>query len=224
VSLSKSNDQYETACGYQTALNTFNKFKPNLNFEDITKEFLQRLELWMLEKHKSLTTISMYVRTLRTIINLARNNGTKIHNYPFGRRKYVIPASRNIKKALNIDQIKQVFSYPTVAQSRLDKAKDFWIFSYLCNGINMNDIARLRWNNIHPEIIVFEREKTKRTKRDSPVKIVALRNDHIGLYTDPLLKNGAKKILVIPMFLYLMLSSNMIMPRQSEKKSSNLFM
>jgi hypothetical protein len=125
---------------------------------------------------------------------------------------------------LNIDQIKEVFSYPTVAQSSLDKAKDFWIFSYLCNGINMNDIARLRWNNIHPEIIVFEREKTKRTKRDSPVKIVVLRNDHIDLYTDPLLKNGAKKILVIPMFLYLMLSSNMIMPRKSEKKSSNLFM
>ena len=135
ISELKSNDQYGTACGYQTALNTFNKFKPDLNFEDITKEFLQRLELWMLEKHKSLTTMSMYVRTLRSIINLARNNGTKIHNYPFGRRKYVIPASRNIKKALNIDQIKQVFNYPTVPQSSLDKAKDFWIFSYLCNGI-----------------------------------------------------------------------------------------
>ena len=101
----------------------------------------------------------MYVRTLRSILNLAKNNGTNIFNYPFGRRKYVIPASRNIKKALNIDQIKQVFKYPTISQISLDKAKDFWIFSYLCNGINMNDIARLLWNNIHAETIVFEREK-----------------------------------------------------------------
>jgi integrase/recombinase XerD len=44
----------------------------------------------------------------------------------------------------------------------------------------MNDIARLRWNSINPETIVFEREKTKRTKRDSAVKIIALRNDRIN--------------------------------------------
>jgi integrase/recombinase XerD len=102
----KSNDQYGTAYGYQTALNTFIKFKPNLGFDDITKEFLQRFELSIIEKGKSLTTVSMYARTLRAIMNLAKNNGTNIFNYPFGRRKYVIPASRNIKKALNIDQIK----------------------------------------------------------------------------------------------------------------------
>ena len=180
ISELKSNDQYGTACGYQTALNTFIKFKPNLGFDDITKEFLQRFELSMIEKGKSLTTVSMYARTLRAIMNLAKNNGTNIFNYPFGRRKYVIPASRNIKKALNIDQIKQVFNYPVVPKTGLDKAKDFWIFSYLCNGINMNDIARLRWNNINTETIIFEREKTKRTKRASPVKIIALRNDRIN--------------------------------------------
>jgi integrase/recombinase XerD len=77
-------------------------------------------------------------------------------------------------------QIKQVFNYPVVPKTGLDKAKDFWIFSYLCNGINMNDIARLRWNNINTETIIFEREKTKRTKRASPVKIIALRNDRIN--------------------------------------------
>jgi integrase/recombinase XerD len=176
----KNNNQYGTAIGYQTALNTFSKFKPNLDFDDITKEFLQKFELWMLEKGKSLTTISMYVRTLRAIMNLAKNNGIKILNYPFGRRKYLIPASRNIKKALNIDQIKQVFNYSTIPESGLDKAKDFWIFSYLCNGINMGDIVRRCWNNLNAETIVFEREKTKRTKRDSPVKIIAIRNDRIN--------------------------------------------
>jgi integrase/recombinase XerD len=106
ISELKDNDQHGTACGYQTALNKFNKFKSNVEFEDITKEFLQKFELWMIENGKSLTTVSMYVRTLRAIMNLAKNNGTNIFNYPFGRRKYVIPASRNIKKALNIDQIK----------------------------------------------------------------------------------------------------------------------
>lgn len=44
----------------------------------------------------------------------------------------------------------------------------------------MNDVARFRWHNITHETIVFQREKTKRTKKDSAVKIVALRNKHIN--------------------------------------------
>ncbi len=56
--------------------------------------------------------------------------------------------------------------------------------------MNMGDIVRLRWNNISAETIVFEREKTKRTKRGSPVKIVALRNDQINAIIE---KWGKKK-------------------------------
>ncbi len=177
----KGNNQHGTAVGYETAMHSLFKFKPDLQFDELTKEFLEKFELWMLERGKSITTVSIYVRTLRAIMNLAKSNGIKFPDYPFGRRKYLIPATRNIKKALNIDQIKQLFNYPTVEYSGLDKAKDFWILSYLCNGINMSDIARLRWCNLSPETIVFEREKTRRTKRDAPVKIIALRNDRINV-------------------------------------------
>ncbi len=176
----KTNHQHGTATGYQTALNTFLKFKPDFDFHDITKEFLQKFERWMIEKGKSITTVGIYVRTLRAIINLAKSKGTiKMDDYPFGRRKYMIPSSRNIKKALNIEQIKQIFNYPSEAGSTCDKSKNFWIFSYLCNGINIMDIAYLRWSDVDLEKISFERAKTKRTKRDNASKIVVLRNKHI---------------------------------------------
>lgn len=134
------------------ALNTFLKFKPNLDFDDITKDFLQTFELWMLGKGKSITTVGIYIRTLRAIINLAKSRGEiKMSDYPFGRRKYIIPSSRNIKKALNIEQIKMIFNYATEADSPLDEAKDFWKFSYLCNGINIMDIAHLKWSDVDNE-------------------------------------------------------------------------
>lgn len=44
----------------------------------------------------------------------------------------------------------------------------------------MKDIAHLRWENIHKDSIIFEREKTKRTIRGNPLKVIALRNDHIN--------------------------------------------
>lgn len=175
----KSNYQDGTATSYQTALNSFIKFKLNFDFDDINKEFLQKFEHWMLQRGKSISTVGIYVRTLRAIINLAKSKGVKLADYPFGRRKYVIPSSRNIKKALAIDEIEKIFNYPAETNSPYDKARDFWVFSYLCNGINIMDIAYLRWSDVDKEKILFERAKTKRTKRENSVKIVALRNQHI---------------------------------------------
>ena len=188
----KQNEQHGTAKAYQDSINSLSKFKPNLKFVDITKEFLDNFEKWMVDRNKSLTTVGIYLRPLRAIMNLAKENGTiKPEAYPFGKRRYVIPTGRNIKKALNINEIKQIFNYPAEPGSGLEKAKDFWTFSYLCNGINMADIARLRWKSINPETIVFEREKTKRTRREAPVKIIALRNRHINAILE---KWGSKEI------------------------------
>src|SRR6185312_683831 len=55
------------------------------------------------------------------------------------------------------------------------------MFSYLCNGMNMADIARLRWSNVSAETISFQREKTKRTKRDNPITITVVRNAQINI-------------------------------------------
>jgi integrase len=48
------------------------------------------------------------------------------------------------------------------------KARDFWLFSYFANGINMKDIALLKFRHIQGEYIVFERAKTLRTTRSNP--------------------------------------------------------
>lgn len=176
----KQNRQYGTATSYQAACNALHRFKSTLKFEDITKEFLQKFENWMLANDYSITTVRIYVRALRAIINLAKNNGFfKLEHYPFGRRKYVIPTGRNVKKSLSKEEIKQVFNYETVKGSNMDKAKDFWIFSYLCNGMNMMDIAKLKWKNVDNSTITFKREKTIRTTKGNPINITVVRNTHI---------------------------------------------
>lgn len=134
----------------------------------------------MLANDYSITTVRIYVRALRAIINLAKNNGFfKLEHYPFGRRKYVIPTGRNVKKSLSKEEIKQVFNYETVKGSNMDKAKDFWIFSYLCNGMNMMDIAKLKWKNVDNSTITFKREKTIRTTKGNAINITVVRNTHI---------------------------------------------
>jgi len=188
----KANEQWGTATSYQTACNALHKFRAKITLEDIDKEFLQKFERWILDQGKSITTVGIYLRPLRTIINIAKDNGAyRAEAYPFGKRKYVIPTGKNIKKALAIDQIRQIFDYKVMPGSSMDKAKDFWIFTYLCNGINMMDIAHLKINDLDSQSIRFVREKTKRTTKGDPIIITATRNAHIN---DILSKWGKKSI------------------------------
>lgn len=167
-----------SAESYKCALSSIKAFLSNkkkrvLHFTDITPEWLQQYENWMLENKKSLTTVGIYLRSLRTIYNIAISKGAVAREYyPFGKRKFQISASRNIKKALSIEEIKKIFDYSPTKKSE-EFAKDIWIFSYLCNGANMTDIAKLRFSDITDSRIIFIRTKTQRTSRATQKPIVA---------------------------------------------------
>lgn len=45
----------------------------------------------------------------------------------------------------------------------VEKYRDFWFFSYLCNGINFRDMLFLRYGNIVDGEICFVRSKTSHT-------------------------------------------------------------
>lgn len=161
-----------TATNYQTSYYALARFKGNLRFIDITVSYLKEYEQWMLQQSYSKTTIGIYIRCLRAIFNEAAENRIikKEKCYPFGKRRYQIPTSRNIKKALRLQDVSKIYNYiPECDQEA--KAKDFWIFSYLANGINPKDIASLKYKNIEGEFLIFERAKTENTTRSNPKSI-----------------------------------------------------
>ena len=63
--------------------------------------------------------------------------------------------------------------HPDKNQNRSGKNLDFWIFSYLSNGMNFTDIAHLKRTNVNGKFLHFIREKTKRTKKKDlrPIKV-----------------------------------------------------
>ncbi len=91
----------------------------------------------------------------------------KILAIRLGRRRYRIPNGRNIKKALDIDQIKTIYYYQPDCVFQ-EKAKDFWLFLYFSNGINPKDVVHLKYKNIQDGFLVFTRVKTEGTTRHDP--------------------------------------------------------
>jgi integrase/recombinase XerD len=162
-----------TAISYTTTRNSLNGFKEGLSLFDITSDFLQDYENYMLQRGKSHSTIGIYLRQLRAVYNDAI--GRKLISrdlYPFGKNKYTIPMSSNIKKALSKDEIEKLFSYHPEQECQ-QMALDFWKFSYLCNGMNFCDILQLRHSNVSDQFINFIRSKTRNTKKANiqPIKV-----------------------------------------------------
>lgn len=159
-----------TAFSYSNCLSSMKKFvtRKKLVFEDITPEFLRAYEKWMLDQGKSITTVGIYLRSLRTIFNQAINDGAiEKEHYPFGKRKYQIPSSKNTKKALSLAEIQKIISYKAERGSTEERSRDLWVFSYLCNGMNLKDIALLKYENIDGDKLTFVRAKTKRSTRQN---------------------------------------------------------
>ena len=175
----KANGQIGTCSSYNNASVSLHKFKSRLKFEQITPEFLRSYERWFVAQGKSITTVGIYLRSLRAVINVAIQQGTmSISDYPFGKRKYIIPTGRNIKKALTLGEIAKIYNYKTEERSINDMCRDFWIFIYLCNGLNVKDFCLLKYKNIDNDFIEFNRAKTILTRRSNPEPIrVAIKED-----------------------------------------------
>jgi integrase/recombinase XerD len=167
-----SENRIGTASSYQVAKSSIENFKPGLRFADITPALLKRYEAWMIQEGKSKTTVGIYLRSLRTIFNRAQIDKSL---YPFGKNKYVIPTGKNIKKALTIEEIAGIFNYSAEQGSTEEMARDYWVFIYLCNGLNVKDLCLLKRKDVHGEILSYERAKTQLSERHSEKIMVSLK-------------------------------------------------
>lgn len=174
-----------TASNYSSSMNSLKKFSPKLPLGNVSVEFLRDYENWLLSKGKSDSTVGIYLRPLRAIINQAIEDGSFLREYyPFGKRRYQIPATRNPKKALTLEEIGKMVSYEAESGSWYEKARDIFIFSYFANGINIKDILLLKYSNIDGDYIRFVRAKTRRTNRTNSTPITVVLNDELKTIID----------------------------------------
>ncbi|HRG53358.1 MAG TPA: site-specific integrase [Bacteroidia bacterium] len=170
----KSQNNLGTASNYELSLKSLlafvqaekGKTPVKLPFHEITPEWLKKYEDYMIHTLKrSRTTVGIYLRPLRAVFNTAiAEREIDAEVYPFGAKRYQIPTVRNVKKALTKMELKQLFdAVPLTPQQ--EKAKDFWFFSYACNGMNIKDIAQLTHSNLHGDKLIFYRAKTINTSK-----------------------------------------------------------
>jgi len=199
-----------TSVWYSCAKNSIEKYTGrDIKFSEVTAEWLKKYEAHLLMEGKEYTTISINMRALRAIINDGMRDGIISQaQYPFvvkNNGKYQIPEGTGRKIALNISQLMEVFNYPISPEN--EKWRDLWVFSFYCNGANISDILRFKYENIVGNYIEWYRKKTvNRDKEKSKIRAAITeemqmiinkygnKNRHSHNYIFPYLINGLSPI------------------------------
>ncbi|MFK2818988.1 site-specific integrase [Flavobacteriaceae sp. LMIT009] len=185
----------------------------NLTFFDIDKDWLTDFEQCLTKKGLSITTIGIYLKALRAIFNKAiSENEIDEGIYPFGKRKYQIPSSKGTKKALGTKQLKLLFDAKPMNKQQII-AKDFWFFSYSCNGMNIKDVALLKFKDIDEETIRFYRAKTRFTSKTDLKLITVYQNN----YTNEFIEKYSNKDKSSENYVFKVLSNSMSSKEQRAK-------
>ena len=163
-----SESKYSTGKTYGYVLNSVTTFDARISFHKITATWLKRYENWILQNGNSYTTVGVYMRHLRHIINRAIEDGI-INITPFGSQKglYQIPSSKPSHRALTKEQISIMYKYRSDSKQE-NLYLQYFLFSYFCSGMNMIDIANLKYQDIEGDYFTFVRRKTRDTSKNVP--------------------------------------------------------
>lgn len=152
-------EKFSSSRTYQQALTSFSKYKSPIHFEDIDKEFLKGYVSYCLSKGNSIATANMYLRNLRVIFNeLIADGIISARHYPF--KGFKISSSVRSKSVLYPAQLKMLLEHKSECMKET-KAKAFFFFCYLSNGMNFQDAGLLQYKNIAGDMLTFVRHKTR---------------------------------------------------------------
>jgi integrase len=160
-----------TAHHYRYALRKLLAFHADVTLQDITPDWLSRFEQHFLEngdeKNKSSprATLGIIIRTLRSVINFnkQRKRIPVTYEYPF--IEYKVPNYIPPKFVISNEEISRIIECIEFKSSREEYARDVWVMLYRMQGINFVDLLQLMWSDLEGNHYVFERHKTRRTRR-----------------------------------------------------------
>ena len=148
---------------YKAVANAVQAFRPRAALSDLDSAFLSKFESWH-RKERKVTAggLSVVMRTLRAACNRAVSG--KIMPaawYPFEGYSLAHLKSGKAKKSAGLEFIRALEGVELSSNAE-QLARDLFLFSFYCRGVNLADMAEFTAANIQGGRLVYTRKKTGR--------------------------------------------------------------
>jgi site-specific recombinase XerD len=160
----KAVGKIESSNIYRSTKNAWSKFfkKEIFHFEEINQKSINDFEQDGERRGNMPNTIYLYLRTLKTIINIAKREKIcgpeydPFENYSFAKFRRI----KTRKRAISREDFRKIEDLELNEKSRLFHSRNYFIFSFYAGGINFVDLAQLKWANIENNQLFYTRKKT----------------------------------------------------------------
>lgn len=133
----------------------------DVEFQEITYNWLVDFEHFYIARGNSYNSLSAYLRGIRAIYNKGIRQGVIEKGlYPFD--TYTIKHEKTRKRAISVEAIKRIVTLSLNPDHSLYHVRNYFLASYLLNGMNFTDLAYLKLDNIVDGRVQYTRQKTNR--------------------------------------------------------------
>lgn len=132
----------------------------DLGFSEITRSFLDDYATWLNQNGVSESTQSFYIRTLRLVINKAKEDDLiNIEESLFKglNTKVVFNNDNDRRKTLNKDELLRIIRLPFPGNPEEEMVRDMFMFGFYCRGMELVDVINLTRDNIRDNILSYNR-------------------------------------------------------------------
>ena len=152
--------QHRTAETYTATLNSFKKFRTNIDLDlnEINPPLLESYRSFLRHNNLSPNTISFYLKHLKSIYNKAVNEELIVDRKPF--KQLTTATEKTSKRAISLKTIKQLKVLDCSHYPSECFARDMFLFSFYTRGMSFIDIAYLQKKNLKGDMLFYRRRKT----------------------------------------------------------------
>lgn len=160
ISQFKNNDKLRTSETYQTTLNSFRKFRNDMDIhiDCIDSDLMEQYQAWNVTNGVTQNTISFYNRILRAVYNRAVEENITEDRHPF--RHVYTGVDKTRKRALPLKTIRKINSLDLAYNPSLDFARDIFMLSFMLRGMSFIDMAFLKKSDLFKQRLSYRRRKT----------------------------------------------------------------
>jgi site-specific recombinase XerD len=191
----KKANRFGTARSYGSVIGVLKGYsnKKELQFQDVSYQFLTKFETHHVSNGNSLNGLAVYMRTIRAVFNKAIKEGiVEKELYPFD--NYKVKTVPTEKRALEWDLLKKIIEKKIPLNHECFNARNYFVASYMMYGMNYTDMAFLKKDDIKDGRIMYRRRKTSKlydikiTSNLEKILSYYIRKNEGSLFVFPIIK------------------------------------
>lgn len=140
---------------YNLTIKKILSFSGDIDIEDMDLKWLKRFDIYLSQSQKA-NGKSVYLRSLRAVMNYVRNNDISIP-YPFS--KFTIKHEETDKRCIPLEKLQELYTMP-LWKSSLARYRDYFFLIFFLIGINTKDLLLAKKSQVKNGRLEYIREKT----------------------------------------------------------------